>query len=173
LAGLLEDLPDVVIVLDLQGGLRWGNHAAERLFGRSLHDSIGLPGLELVHPEDLELVLRSLTSVQSKETGTLIEVRAKTVTGWRLLEVIGSPVNWFDDQAVLFSLRDLTERRRFEVARNEEARLRSLVQNVATVTMLVSATGTGGVGLRCPQPIAGARSGARRTAAPRRARKRI
>ena len=141
LAGLLEDLPDVVIVLDLQGGLRWGNHAAERLFGRSLHDSIGLPGLELVHPEDLELVLRSLTSVQSKETGTLIEVRAKTVTGWRLLEVIGSPVNWFDDQAVLFSLRDLTERRRFEVARNEEARLRSLVQNVATVTMLVSATG--------------------------------
>jgi PAS domain S-box-containing protein len=53
LAGLLEDLPDVVIVLDLQGRLRWGNHAAERLFGRSLHDSIGLPGLELVHPEDL------------------------------------------------------------------------------------------------------------------------
>ena len=141
LAGLLVDLPDAVIVLDPQGRLQWGNHAAERLFGRSLHESIGLPGLELVHPDDVELVLRSLASVQRKETGTLIEVRAKTGTGWRLLEVIGSPVDWFGDQAVLFSLRDLTERRRFEVARNEEARLRSLVQNAAAVTMLVSPTG--------------------------------
>ena len=111
------------------------------MFGRLLSDSVGLPGLELVHPDDVELVLRSLASVQGKETGTLIEVRAKTPTGWRLLEVIGSPVDWYGDQAVLFSLRDLTERRRFEVARNEEARLRSLVQNAALVTMLVSPTG--------------------------------
>jgi PAS domain S-box-containing protein len=134
-------LPDAVIILDPQGILQWGNRAAERLFGRSLQDSIGLPALDLVHPDDLELVLRSLTSVQGKETGTLIEVRAKTDTGWRLLEVIGAPITWFDGQAVLFSLRDLTERRRFEVARNEEARLRSLLQNAAAVTILVSPTG--------------------------------
>jgi PAS domain S-box-containing protein len=134
-------LPDAVIVLDPQGLLQWGNRAAERMFDRSLQDSIGLPALDLVHPEDLELVLRSLASVQGKETGTLIEVRAKTDTGWRLLEVIGAPITWFGGQAVLFSLRDLTERRRFEVARNEEARLRSLVQNAAAVTILVSPTG--------------------------------
>ncbi|MGP8066454.1 MAG: PAS domain S-box protein, partial [Acidimicrobiales bacterium] len=141
LAGLLEHLPDAVIVLSPQGVLKWGNHAAELLFGRLLEDSIGLPALDLVHPEDVELVLRSLVSVQGKETGTLIEVRAKTVTGLRLLEVIGSPITWLDGQAVLFSLRDLTERRRFEVARNKEARLRSLVQNAANVTMLVSPLG--------------------------------
>jgi len=138
LAGLLEHFPDAVFVLDPQGRLQWGNHAAERMFGRLLEDSIGLLALDLVHPEDVELVLRSLVSVQGKETGTLIEVRANTVTGWRLLEVIGSPITWLDGQAVLFSLRDLTERRRFEVARNKEARLRSLVQNAANVTMLVS-----------------------------------
>ena len=63
LAGLLVDLPDAVIVLDPQGRLQWGNHAAERLFGRSLHESIGLPALELVHPDDVELVLRSLASL--------------------------------------------------------------------------------------------------------------
>jgi PAS domain S-box-containing protein len=141
LAGLLEDFPDAVIVLDQQLVLQWGNHAAERLFGRSLGDSVGLPALELVHPEDVELVLRSITSVQDKQAGTLIEVRAKAATGWRLLEVIGSPVAWFGDRAVLFSLRDLTERRRFEVAHNEEARLRSLVQNAAAVTFLISPTG--------------------------------
>ena len=55
MAGLLEDFPDAVIVLDQQLVLQWGNHAAERLFGRLLGDSVGLPALELVHPEDVEL----------------------------------------------------------------------------------------------------------------------
>jgi PAS domain S-box-containing protein len=141
LAGLLAELPDVVIVLDHEGRLQWGNHAAERMFGRLLDESIGLPALELVHPDDLELVLRSLVSIQRKEIGTLIEVRAKAVSGWRLLEVLGAPVDWSGKPAVLFSLRDLTERRRFEVARGEEARFRSLVHNASAVTILVSPTG--------------------------------
>jgi len=141
LAGLLDELPDSVIVLDALGRLKWGNRAATRLFNRALVDSIDLDALELVHPDDLEFVLRSLSSVRGKETGTLIEVRVKTAIGWRLLEVIGSPVTWQDAEAVLFCMRDLTERRRFEIARNEEARLRSLVQNSASVTVLVSPTG--------------------------------
>ena len=141
LARLLGQLPDVVIVLDANGLLQWGNHAAERMFGRVLEDSIGMPALELVHPEDVELVLRSLASVQAKEVGTLIEVRVRTGAEWRLLEVVGAPVEWLGQQTVLFSLRDLTERRRFEVARNEEARFRSLVQNAAALTVLVSPTG--------------------------------
>jgi len=141
LANLLREIPDVVIVLDPEGRVQWGNHAAERLFGRLLDDSIGLPGLKLVHPDDLELVLRSLASVRRKEVGTLIEVRAKAATGWRLLEVLGTAVTWSGGPAVLFSMRDLTERRRFEVARSEEARFRSLVQNAAAVTILVSPTG--------------------------------
>jgi PAS domain S-box-containing protein len=111
LAELLGDLPDAVLVLDTQGRVQWGNHAAERLFDRTLHESVGLSGLELVHPDDLELVLRSLASVQRKEIGTLIEVRAKAATGWRLLEVIGAAVTWFGEPAALFNLRDLTERR--------------------------------------------------------------
>ena len=108
---------------------------------RSVEESIGISGLDLVHPDDLELVLRSLASVQGKDVGTLIEVRVKTGTGWRLVEVIGAPVTWRGEAVVLFSLRDLTERRRFEVARNEEARLRTMVQNSAAVIILVSAAG--------------------------------
>ncbi|MGA2528149.1 MAG: PAS domain S-box protein [Acidimicrobiales bacterium] len=141
LAGIAAELPDVVIVLDYEGRLLWGNHAAERMFGRLLDDSVGLPALELVHPDDLELVLRSLVSIQRKEIGTLIEVRARAVTGWRLLEVRGAPLDWSGVPAVLFSLRDLTERRRFEVARSEEAQFRTLVHNAAAVTILVSSTG--------------------------------
>src|ERR1700722_11638942 len=137
----LDALPDVVVVIDTTCSVRWGNHAAEKLFGRSMSDALGISGLDLVHPEDLELVLRSLSSVQSKEVGSAIEIRVNASSGWRLVEVLGAPISWMDETAVLLCLRDVTERRRFELARGEEARLRSLVQNSAAVTMLVSQAG--------------------------------
>ena len=139
---LLIELPDCVLVLNGSGQVQWGNKAAERLFGRSLRDSIGFAALDLVHPDDLELVHRSFESVQRKEVGTLIEVRAKTPAGWRLLEVIGAPVCWPNEsRAVLFCMRDLTERRRFEVARNKDATFRTVVQNSPDMTILLSESG--------------------------------
>ena len=136
LGRLLTDFPDLVVVLDPTGNVIWANSLAERTFGLSLHDSIGQSGFDFVHPDDLELAARSLVTIQAKEIGTAIEIRLKTPSGWRLVELIGTPVNWLQDGAVLFSLRDLTERRRFEVARDEIALFRMLVQNAATITML-------------------------------------
>jgi diguanylate cyclase (GGDEF)-like protein/PAS domain S-box-containing protein len=141
LAQLLYELPDVVLVLGAAGEVLWGNARAEAMFDRTLAEYEGQSALDLVHPDDLELVGRSLVSIQAKEIGTTLEVRAKTVNGWRLLEVIGTPAGWFAEGAILFSMRDLTERRRFEVARDEVARFRSLVHHAAAITMLVSASG--------------------------------
>lgn len=139
---LLSELPDCVVVLDGTGNVRWGNSAAERLFGRALHDSIGLPAFDLVHPDDLELVRRSFESVQRKEVGTLIEVRVTTPSGWRLLEVLGAPISWSGgSDGVLFCMRDLTERRRFEVAPGKDATFRTVVQNSPDMTILLSASG--------------------------------
>ena len=141
LTRLFDELPDVVIVLDGSGQVLWGNSRAERLYGHSLEEYAGQSALSFVHPDDIELVLRSLVSIQSKTVGTTLEVRLKTTAGWSLIELIGAPVSWFAPGAVLFSLRDLSERRRFEVARDEVARFRSLVHNAAVITMLVSSSG--------------------------------
>lgn len=141
LVHLLMDLPDVVIVVDGVGRLQWGNRTAEEFFGRSLGDTAGLSGLDFVHPEDLEFVLRSLTTIQDKKVGTPIEVRLKTPGGWRLMEIVGSPVAWMAPGSVLLSLRDLTERRRHELAFNNDACFRSLVHNAAVLTISLSASG--------------------------------
>jgi diguanylate cyclase (GGDEF)-like protein/PAS domain S-box-containing protein len=141
LARLVGELPDAVVVIDAACVLKWGNSAAERLFGRSLNESLGISGLDLVHPDDLELVLRSLVSIQAKDVGTAIEIRVDAADGWHLVEVVGAPIAWMEDGAVLLCLRDVTERRRYELARGEEARFRSLVQNSAAVTMLVTPKG--------------------------------
>jgi diguanylate cyclase (GGDEF)-like protein/PAS domain S-box-containing protein len=139
LVRLLDELPEGVVVINAQGVLLWVNRTAEALFGSRI--AVGMPGLELVHPDDIELVLLALSTVQDKQVGTPIEIRIRTTTGWRLMEVIGCPVGWLPDGAILLTVRDLTQRRRYEIVHDQDARLRSLVQNSAAITMLVSADG--------------------------------
>jgi diguanylate cyclase (GGDEF)-like protein/PAS domain S-box-containing protein len=137
----LDEFPDVALIVGPDGIIKWGNRAGELLFGRSVESSVGMSGLDFVHPEDIELVLRSLTSIQGKETGAPIELRVRSASGWRLVEVIGTPVSWLEEGSVLLSLRDLTERRRFEVSHDAESGFRSLVQNAAVLTILLSPDG--------------------------------
>jgi diguanylate cyclase (GGDEF)-like protein/PAS domain S-box-containing protein len=141
LATLLRELPDVVVVIDAEARVLWGNRAAEQLFSRTAANSVGMSGLELVHPEDIEFVLVSLTTIQGKGVGTPIEVRLHTPSGWRLMELIGAPVPWFGEGAILLTLRDLTERRRYELVHGHDTRFRALVQSAAALTMLVSPSG--------------------------------
>ena len=137
----LDEYPDVALIVGPDGTIRWGNRAGEKLFGRSVESSVGMSGLDFVHPEDIELVLRSLTSIQGKETGSPIELRVRSSEGWRLVEVIGTPVSWLGEGSVLLSLRDLTERRRFEVSHDADSGFRSLVHNAAVLTILLSSDG--------------------------------
>jgi diguanylate cyclase (GGDEF)-like protein/PAS domain S-box-containing protein len=141
LARLLNAFPEIVVVLDGQANVMWANDLAEQLFDRSLESAIGMSAIDLVHPDDLEIVLRSLETVQSKSVGSPLEIRAKIGDEWRLIELIGAPVPWFEKGAVLFSIRDLTDRRRFELARDNVARFRSLVHNATTIMMFITPSG--------------------------------
>ena len=138
LAAIANALPDAVIVIDSEIRLRWGNRAAERLFGMTLAGNVQRSCLDLVHPDDLALAAVSMESVQTKEVGTLLELRVRTESGWRLVEVLGAPFEDF----VLLTLRDVTERRRWEIAGNQVDRIRSVTQNAASLTILINAVGT-------------------------------
>jgi diguanylate cyclase (GGDEF)-like protein/PAS domain S-box-containing protein len=142
LARLLSVFPEIVIVLDADGKLLWANDLAQNLFSRSLDESIGISVIDFVHPDDLEMVLRSFETVQGKQMGNPIEVRVKVESKWRLLESIGVPVSWYQEGAILFSIRDLTDRRRFEVARDDVARFRSLVHNATTIMLFLTPDGS-------------------------------
>ena len=135
------NLPDAVVMVDGNGTIVWGNHSAERVFERRVEDWVGQSGLDLVHPDDQEFVLRSLSTIQGREVGTPIEIRIKAASGWRLIEIVGTTTPWQGDTVVLLSMRDLTERRRYELASGHEARFRSLVHNAGSIIMLVSEAG--------------------------------
>jgi len=142
IADLAWLLPDAVVVVDGEGTVRWANKAAEDLFGALAHDQLGASALGFVHADDREMAVLSLLSVQGKDVGTPIELRVRAGDEWRLVEVIGA--NLLDRRGVegiVLSIRDLTERRRWEVAGHDVNRFRSLVHNAATIIMLLDASG--------------------------------
>lgn len=137
-ADLFDQLPDAVVVIDGAATVVRGNRAAARIVGRPATEFVGSSALDLVHPDDLALAALSLSSVEGKEVGTPIELRITTDGGWRLVELVGAPM---DDGHIALSMRDLTERRRWEVAGGEVARFRSLVHHATALTMLLDADG--------------------------------
>jgi len=137
-AALLDLLPDAVVLVGPDARIRWGNPAAERMFASSVEQVRGSSALELLHPDDLEFALRALDTVQGKEAGSPIEIRVRAAEGWRLVELIGAPVG---DGDIVLCVRDLTERRRYEIASGEEDRFRSLVHNAGAITMLLDPDG--------------------------------
>ncbi len=136
-ASIALALPDPVLLIDDKIQFAWCNPAAERLFGMTLADVADRSALDFIHPDDLQLAALALASVQDKEVGTLLELRAKAADGWRLVEVRGAPLGG----CVLLTVRDITDRRRWEVAGDEVARFRSLTQNAGSITMLIEPDG--------------------------------
>jgi diguanylate cyclase (GGDEF)-like protein/PAS domain S-box-containing protein len=139
IAALAERLPDAVVVVDDRGHVCWGNQAAVRLMGRTREEWLGVSGLDLIHPDDIGLAALSLASVQGKEVGSPIELRVATRTGWILVELVGAPLG---DRRVLLTMRDVTQRRRWEVAGDETVRFRTLVHYAAGLTLLLDPDGT-------------------------------
>ena len=137
---LLESLPDATLLVDADGTIRWLNRVARQHLGAPADEWVGRSTLELVHPADLDRATLSLDSVRFKDVGTPVEVRVRTAKDWRLTEIIGAPVPG-DDGYVLLTVRDLTERRRWEVAREEIGKLRSLLHHAPTLFILLDVHG--------------------------------
>jgi diguanylate cyclase (GGDEF)-like protein/PAS domain S-box-containing protein len=138
---LLDELPDPTLILGSDFNLLWANQQAEEIFQVNQADFIGRSVVERIHPDDVEMAFRSFESVQDRPIGLSIEIRALAGEEWRLFEVKGRTVSWFRPGAVLFTFRDLTDRRRFEVSRDDVARFRSLVHYSNAIVFLVSASG--------------------------------
>lgn len=140
---LISCIRDPVLVIDEETRLRYANPAAERLFGWTAEEQIGTEMLSLVHPDDLELMTFEARHRAENDIGTPIEVRLMTATGWRLIEAVGAGYHEPGlPQGRVVSLRDLTERRQWEVASDDLALFRALLQNAASITMQVDADGT-------------------------------
>lgn len=141
LDGLIHQLPDAVLVVDDHAVLRAANDTAETGYGWPKTEWLGRSLLELIHPDDLDWALASLVTVVSKDVGTPIEVRVRSASDWRLVEVIGNAVKVNGESLILLAVRDLTQRRQWEVAGNDTEMFRAIMQNAASLTLLTDPEG--------------------------------
>ena len=138
---VLAGLPEAIVVIAASGDILWGNGAAGRMFGHSLESIAGVSAFDLLHPDDLDFALLAMETVQEKEMGSPVEVRLRGANGWCLSEIVGSPLHGLVEGGVVLSIRDITERRKHELAIDDTAKFRSLVHNAASLMMLVSPDG--------------------------------
>ena len=143
---VFDQLPDVVLLVDEIGTVRYVNGACERLLGWQRDAWIGRSVLDIVHPDDRTLVMSSLATLQHHPYGTPTEIRVLDDSGkWHWMEVIGN--NALDDPelgAIVVVARDVTSRRMWEVARGDVARFQQVMQHAPSITLLLDRDGVVG-----------------------------
>ena len=136
-------LPDPVVIIDEAMCVVAANRAAECFFGRRIDEFRGRAPFEVIHPDDLPLLLSSFEEVLNKEVGSPIELRVRAADGeWRLVELVGGTHHYPGGLWQVSTFRDLTQRRRWEVAAAQPERFRTVVESAAVVLLLLDTSGS-------------------------------
>jgi PAS domain S-box-containing protein len=117
---LVEETPDITVVVDADGTLRYANSAVKRLLDYDSRDIVGDSGCEYVHPDDRDVLSDALEAFRAylKETER-VEFRCRRADGeWRWFEATMRSRLDDDIDGIIVSGRDITERKE----RTEELR---------------------------------------------------
>ena len=125
---LIERAHDIVVLLALDGTIRYQSPATERVLGYTAEELAGSNVLDIVHPEDRERAISILATWPAEELETApvapFRVRHKDGT-WRVMEAVGRSVDADPQNGMILNARDITERVRVqEELRETEAKLR-------------------------------------------------
>ncbi len=141
---LAENSAEGFMVLDGDGIITYAAPAAGAILGCT--DLEGRRGLDLIHPDDRDLVTAQLTEL-ARSPGTRISVEARASHGdggWRHLAA--TTVNLSENPHIhgfVCNFRDVTDRVAAEDGlRLSEERFRALVQNSSDVTLIIDGAAT-------------------------------
>lgn len=124
---LVQFSSDIVVLLDVDGFVRYASPSVEWVLGIPRDSMIGNV-LDLIHPDDLPLAhatLRSIGGPSRQRTIEPVEMRVRAVDGsWRYLELlINERVDDPDVQGLVINGRDVTDRHHAEELVADHARI--------------------------------------------------
>jgi two-component system, cell cycle sensor histidine kinase and response regulator CckA len=121
---LVENISDVVLVVDRDGNVQYGNQRIEAALGVTPEGAEGLQIFERVHPDDVEAARRLLRGPTSEP----IELRVRRRDGnWRLFACRSADlIIESQSAAVVVLAQDVTDRRRLEAQALQAQKLDSI-----------------------------------------------
>ena len=119
---LIEKAEDIILALSPEGSIQYRSPSMPRLLEYANEDDEPTAIEEIVHPDDRNRLLDTLTRLARDHTMTCVcEVRFKRADGeWRTFECLGS--NHLNEpalQALVLNCRDITERKEIERLKDE------------------------------------------------------
>ena len=130
---LVEQSNEMVLILQ-NGLIKFANHTLSEVSGYSIQEAVGRPLLDLIAPEDHQLVgERYQMRLKGETVPDIYEIRVVRKNGEkRDLEISLGMIQYAGAEATLVSARDITERkvtqRKLEGLYQEEKRLRASLQ---------------------------------------------
>jgi PAS domain S-box-containing protein len=115
---LIENITDLITVVDRQAIVRYLSPSVRRVLGYDPDQLLGRSALELVHPEDVQVVLEGLDrAIQQPDLPPItVGFRLRDPQGnWHRFEAVGRfAPDLLPGGAVVVNLRDVTEMRQLE-----------------------------------------------------------
>jgi PAS domain S-box-containing protein len=131
---LVEMSPEAVVV-HLGGRIVYANAAALRLYGAKYREELqSRQMLELIHPQDRDLVRERIAAVESGGTVALRELRIVCLDGREVaVESTAAVIDWQGKVAVQSILRDITARKAAEAVYIQTEKLASVGRMAASI----------------------------------------
>lgn len=139
-----ERRQDLVVRVDPQGCFISANDACCRLFGRTREELVGSNALSFVHPDDIPAAMSARRALRSGTQRVEVELRVRTVHGWRWLRWESHPVqNDAEHVTEIHSIgRDVTGEKLDEAAHTQsDEMVRALLNAPMYAAVLVDREG--------------------------------
>ncbi|MCF8346400.1 MAG: PAS domain S-box protein, partial [Bacteroidales bacterium] len=143
---IVENQNDLIAIIDADKTLKYVSPNYCKTFGVNEDEILGTSFFPFVHPDDRELVTKSLETLTKPPHSSYHEERAKTVSGWRWFAWSVKAV--FDGNEIFETIavgRDISEKKEFEFelqqakekAEENEEKYRRLIENSNSIIMEV------------------------------------
>ena len=133
--GLVENLPDYIIVYAPDGTILYVNPATERALGSRVEEIVGKHALSYIPKEHHNYVISRMTLRNIEGEVPLYETEIVTQAGDRRSVVVkGTAVRYHDSPAFLILLSDITERKKAEERlKQSEVLLRAMIESPQSI----------------------------------------
>jgi diguanylate cyclase (GGDEF)-like protein/PAS domain S-box-containing protein len=143
---LLEQSPDVVVVLDAEGRITYVSPSLESLTGLAPHEALGRYGSDLVHPDDRPAIVELFARLHETLQGPLPVSFRLTRTDSTYLDVEAVTMSVIDEATVhdiVITIRDVSLRRRIdEMVRSRDQHVQAVLDLLQVGVLTCSSEGT-------------------------------